>query len=87
MSLWLQVYSLASAWGSQNAKSSKSLSEGFKLQQLRDERQRLEAEFKKVPHVVMAEEADPKASKKSPAHQNTELQSIVDKARKEQTER
>ena len=59
------------------------MSEGFKLQQLRDENKRLETEFKKVPHVVMAEEADPKASKKSPIHQNTELQGIVDKARKE----
>jgi len=83
MSLWLQVYSLASAWGSQNTKSSKSLSEGFKLQQLRDENKRLETEFKKVPHVVMAEEAEPKASKKSPVHQNAEIQNIVDKARKE----
>jgi hypothetical protein len=87
VSLWLQVYSLASAWGSQNAKSSKSLSEGFKLQQLRDENKRLEAEFKKVPHVVVAEEADPKASRRSPAHQNTERQGVVDKARQEQTER
>ena len=49
------------------------MSEGFKLQQLRDENKRLETEFKKVPHVVMAEEADPKASKKLPIHQNTEL--------------
>ena len=87
MRLWLQVYSLASTWGSQNTRSSKDLSEGFKLQQLRDENMRLDSEFKKVLHVVVAEEAAPKASNKSPAHQNTELQSIVDKARKDSTSR